>query len=201
MRPAFEEGMMIALVGRLRRRTLLASAVCVLSLAGAPGCAELSEWMSFESASDKAAVKAQADAASLWELTLMAGRYGAMLDQAREILRLPEVKAGPMFPTADDSDAAQRKALAAYQVTVTKEFFTDAARACKRKRTPQSVREVACQHQGKAPADLTAPAALDIAALSARNDKVGDMVMPWWGAVCDTAPKPKEGDPPACPME
>ena len=192
---------MTAHTGRLRGSSRLATLIFAASLLAVSGCAEFSEWISFDSSSEKAEAKARADAASLWEMTLMAGRYGVMLDQAREILNLPEPKGGEMFPAGAAEDVAQRKALAAQQVTVVKEFVADAARACKRKRMPQSIRAVACQHQGKVPPDLAAPAPLDLAALSARNDKVGGIVTPWWDAVCATAPKPKDGDVPACAME
>jgi hypothetical protein len=51
------------------------------------------------------------------------------------------------------------------------------------------------------PADLKAPVQPEIQVLAVRNDRVGEFVMPWWDAVCATAPKPKEGDVPACAME
>jgi len=193
---------MITRVRWLKSNTLFASAIAFASLVATPGCAEFAEWISFDSATDKADARAKADAASLWEMTLMAGRYGVMLDQAREILKLPEPgSAGPMFPSGAEDDAGQRKALAAYQVNVAGEFFADAARACKRRRVPAGIRAMACAHRAGAPEELRKPAPLDVAALSARNDALDKVVMPWWDAVCATAPKPKDGDMPACAME
>ncbi len=193
---------MIARDRRLKSKTLFASAIALTALVATPGCAEFAEWISFDSAAEKADARAKADAASLWEMTLMAGRYGVMLDQAREILKLPEPSsAGPMFPSNAADDAGQRKALAAYQVSVAGEFFADAARACKRKRVPGNIRALACAHRAGPPEELRKPAPLDVAALSARNDALDKVVMPWWDAVCATAPKPKGDDMPACAME
>lgn len=179
------------------------AASLTLALAGAlSGCAEFSEWMSFDSSGERAMdAKAKADKASLWEMTLMAGRYGVMLDQAREILNLPEPKDMVMFPSAAPDDQGQRQALASYQVRVTNEFLTDAARACKKRRVPANVRTLACKEPRKVPAAWRTPVAPEMTVLSARNDQVGDVIMPWWNAVCAHAPKPKDGDVPACAME
>jgi hypothetical protein len=38
-------------------------------------------------------------------------------------------------------------------------------------------------------------------ALALRNDHVGAFVMPWWNAVCETAPKARGDDVPVCAME
>lgn len=178
------------------RTGLATAALLTFSLSG---CAAFSDWMSFGDSDEKL----QADKASLWEMTIMAGRYGVMLDQAREILNLPEPKAlaGEMFPTADEDYRKQLDALAAYQAKVTNEFLADTAQACKRKRVPARVRSLACDQQKKVPAALRTPAVSDMPTLSARNDQVGNVVMPWWESVCALAPKPKEGDVPACAME
>lgn len=193
---------MIARDRWLKTNVLFASAIAFASLVAMPGCAEFAELISFDSAADKAEARARADSASLWEMTLMAGRYGVMLDQAREILRLPEpASVGPMFPSGAEDDTGQRKALAEYQVNVASEFFADAARACKRRRAPPSIRAMACAHRAGPPEELRKPAPLDVAALSARNEALDKVVMPWWDAVCATAPKPKDGDVPACAME
>jgi hypothetical protein len=166
------------------------------------GCAEFSEWMSFESPTERALdAKAKADKASLWEMTLMAGRYGVMLDQARDILNLPEPKDYVMFPSAATDDQGQRQALASFQVRVTNEFLADAARACKKRQVPASVRAHACKEARKVPAALRVPVAPEMPALEARNDQVGNVITPWWDAVCALAPKPKNGDVPACAME
>jgi hypothetical protein len=165
------------------------------------GCAEMSEMFSFGSDEERAAARAEAETAQLWEMQLMTGRYGAMLAQAREILNLPEPKAtGDGFPTGNLDLAKQRTALAAYQVTVAKEFSGDVARACKRGRVPKKVRAHACGEQAKVPDELQTAVEPEVSALAARNDRVGDYVMPWWDTVCAVAPKPKDGTP-ACPME
>jgi hypothetical protein len=166
------------------------------------GCAEFSELISFGDAEERAEAKARAESAQLWEMTLMAGRYGAMLSQAREILDLPEPKAAPGggFPTGDVDPAKQRAALADYQATVVAEFAGDVTRACKRGRVPKRVRAHACAQQTKLPADLRTPVAPEMPALGARNDQVGAFVTPWWDEVCASAPKPKD-DTPVCPME
>lgn len=175
------------------RAVLVAAALGLLG-----GCAEMSEMFSITSEQERA----DAEAGQLWEMTLMAGRYGVMLGQAREILNLPEPKAtGDGFPTGNLDLAKQRADLAAYQASVAKEFAGDVARACKRGRIPKKVRTHACSEQAKIPAELQTPVAAEVAALSTRNDRVGDYVMPWWQEVCDTAPKPKGDDMPACPME
>ncbi|MCE9523153.1 MAG: hypothetical protein K8S25_12075 [Alphaproteobacteria bacterium] len=186
---------------RCSRGSVALAVVASLALS-LSGCAEFAEWMSFDSPAEKAInAKMEADRASLWEMTLMAGRYGVMLDQAREILNLPEPKNAPSFPTDATDDLGQRKALASYQVSVANQFFADAARACKKRRIPASVRAIACKDQKPVAAVLRAPVPADVAALSTRNDQVGDVIMPWWDAVCAHAPKEKEDDVPACAME
>ena len=183
-----------------RGPTAMVVAAC-LTLA-LSGCAEFSEWMSFGSPAERALdAKAKADKASLWEMTLMAGRYGVMLDQAREILKLPEPKDYAMFPSDATDDEGQRQALASYQVRVTNEFLADAARACKKRQVPANVRAHACKETRKVPAELRVPVAPEMSALEARNDQVGNVITPWWDAVCALAPKPKNGDVPACAME
>lgn len=167
------------------------------------GCAEFAEWISIDEGGGKADAIAQAEAASLWEMTLMAGRYGVMLDQARDILKLPEQRnMGASFPTDDTDHGKQRAALAAYQVSVVNEFAVDVGRACARRRVPKKLRALACEQQKKLPAELRTPVEPDMPALAMRNDNVGDFVMTWWDAVCATAPKPKtDDDVPACAME
>jgi hypothetical protein len=178
-------------------------AVAGLVLLAAAGCAEFADFISSDTDGRAVAEKQQAEAANLWELTLMAGRYGVMLDQAREILKLPEQAAGgASFPTSDTENDKQRAALAGYQAAVVKEFAIDVGRACARKRVPKKVRALACEQQKKLPAELRAPVAPEMQALAVRNDNVGEYVMTWWDAVCATAPKPKnDDDMPACAME
>jgi hypothetical protein len=176
------------------------AAVLLLSVAG---CAEFAELISFEDADQKAEAARQADTASLWEMTLMAGRYGVMLDQAREILKLPEQRdGGATFPTDDTNDAKQRQALAEYQTRVVDEFAIDVGRACARGRVPKDIRALACDQKKKLTPDLRTAVSPEMQALAVRNDRVGEFVMPWWDAVCAKAPKPKsDEDVPACVME
>jgi hypothetical protein len=184
------------------RRGLSATAALLSFALGLSACAEFSEFISFDSAAERALdAKAKADKASLWEMTLMAGRYGVMLDQAREILNLPEPKDYVMFPSDAPDDQGQRRALADYQVRVTQEFLTDAARACKKRRVPANVRALACKEARKVPAELRVPVAPEMSALEARNDQVGNVITPWWDAVCANAPKAMGNDGPACAME
>ena len=150
---------------------------------------------------ERATVRAEADQAHLWEMTIMAGRYGVMLGQVREILKLPEPKQSMSFPTGAEDDAKQREDLARYQANVTAEFLADAAVACQRKRVRRELRQMACEQRTKVPAELQAPVKPEIQALAMRNDRVGEFIMPWWDAVCATAPKPRADDAPACVME
>jgi hypothetical protein len=165
------------------------------------GCADMSELFSYGDAAEHAEVRKEAEAAQLWEMTIMAGRYGVMLGQVRAILRLPEPKSDMSFPTDAEDEAKKREDLARYQANVTAEFLGDIGTACKRKRVPQQLRQMACEQQTKVPAELQAPVKPEIQALAVRNDRVGAFIMPWWDAVCATAPKPREGDVPACVME
>jgi len=188
---------------RLRPRYLARVALLTVAAAAIGGCSEVSSLFGDDAATPPEKARAQADTASVWELTLMAGRYGVMLDQARSILKLPDPEAeGPMFPSDAKEDLAERQALARQQVLVAQEFYADVARACTKKRIPAKLKAMACEHKGGVPADLKTPAALDVAALSARNDALDRVVMPWWDAACATAPKPRsEDDEPACIME
>jgi hypothetical protein len=171
-------------------------ALCALG-----GCMEMSEMFSYGDAEERAAARADADFAHLSEMTIMAGRYGVMLGQVREILKLPEPKESMAFPTDAEDQAKLREDLARYQASVTAEFLSDAARVCKRKRVPRNVRQMACEQQTKVPGELQAPVQPEMQALAIRNDRVGEFIMPWWSAVCALAPKPREGDVPACVME
>jgi hypothetical protein len=182
---------------------LVRGAVAGAVLLAAAGCAEFADFITSDTDGRKAEAVQQAEAASLWEMTLMAGRYGVMLDQAREILKLPEqATGGASFPTSDTENDKQRVALASYQAAVVKEFAVDVGRACARRRMPKKVRALACEQQKKLPAELRSPVAPEMPALAMRNDNVGEYVMTWWDAVCATAPKPKnDGDMPACAME
>ena len=167
------------------------------------GCAAFEDWVSMDDDGGKAAALAGAESTTLMEMSIMTGRYGVMLGQAREILRLPE----PRQPSSDSTGtetvnpAQERAVLAAQQAQVANELLTDTARACQRHRVPKGVRSLACEQQRKMPAELRAPVAPDLAALTVRNDRVGGFIMEWWEAVCAQAPKPRGDDPPACSIE
>src|SRR5258706_1135003 len=114
---------------RLRPRLLFHFGLIAFAAAFAASCSELGGLFGAGDEPEKA--RAQADSAQVWELTLNAGRYGVMLDQARTILKLPEPTAdGPEAPPVAGESVAERQALAAQQVQVANEFYADAARAC-----------------------------------------------------------------------
>ncbi len=186
---------------RLRPRYLFHFAPIAIAAVFVGACSELGGLFGAGEEPEKA--RAQAESATVWELTLNTGRYGVMLDQARTILKLPEpTAAGPDAPPVAGESVAERQALAAQQVQVANEFYADAARACAKKRIPEKLRAMACQHRAGVPVELRQPAPLDVAALSARNEALSNVVMPWWDAACATVPKPRGEDvEPACPME
>lgn len=145
----------------------------------------------------------QAHTSDLWEMTIMAGRYGVMLAQAREILGLPEPPPAGENPLASErrGERRERRALARYQAALAKELFADAARAYAAARTPPTVRALACRHRSGMPTPLHKEPKRDLQSLSARNDALGRLIMPWWDAACALAPKPGEGEDPVCVME
>lgn len=175
----------------------------VLIAAGLSGCAVFEDWVSVDDDAAQAVARSGAEAQTLMELSITTGRYGVMLGQVREILRLPE----PRSPIADDTDisaqtpAQEKSRLAALQVFVANELMADTARACQRRRGMKNVRKLACEQQRKMPVELRAPVAPDLPALASRDDRVGTLVMEWWETVCATAPKPRAGEPSACSIE
>ena len=186
---------------RLRPRYLLHASLFAFTAGVVGACSELGGMFGEGDEPEKA--RAQAESATVWELTITTGRYSVMLDQARTILKLPEPTAtGPEAPPVGGESLAERQALAAQQVLVANEFYADAARACAKKRVPAKLRAMACQHRAGVPVELRQPAPLDVAALSARNEALDKVVMPWWDAACATVPKRHgEDDEPVCPME
>jgi len=176
-------------------------ALIAIACLALPGCAIFEDVMAPDHDA-QTKVASAADAQSLTELTISNGRYSVMLGQARGILRLPEPKALSNDAAGVATNETQERALLARsQVTVANEFLADTARACQRRKLAKGVRAVACAQKKKAPADIRTPVAPEIAALSARNDALGEAVMTWWNAVCATAPKPKAGEPSACAIE
>jgi len=163
-------------------------ALIVISCLAVSGCAIFEDVMTPDSDA-QTKVASAAEAQSLTELSISNGRYGVMLGQAREILHLPDPKAAANVATGVGPDDLQERALLARsQVSVANEFLGDTARACQRRKIPKTVRAVACAQQKKAPAELRTPVAAEIAALSARNDALGEVVMTWWNAVCAILP-------------
>ena len=172
------------------------------ALIGLSGCAIFEDAISVDEGG-QTRIASDAEAQSLMELSIATGRYGVMLGQVREILRLPEPKA----PIADEVSPATRDVdreladLARQQVRVTQEFLADTARACQRKRVSKKLRNIACQSQKDVPAQLNAPAPAEMKAIVARDEDVGRLILPWWDAVCATVPRPSNGDPHVCSIE
>jgi hypothetical protein len=159
--------------------------------------------MSFDDESGQT-VRASTDQhAALMELSISTGRYGVMLGQAREILRLPE----PAAPAGDSVDgsvsdhAKERARIAREQAKVAAEFLEDTQRACQRRKTPRKVRQAACEQQKRMPAELKTAVPAELNALAHRNDQMSEYVIEWWDTVCATAPKPRDGEPSACAIE
>jgi hypothetical protein len=144
-----------------------------------------------------------AESPDIWEMTIMAGRYGVMLSQAREILGLPEParKVYDLLSADTRDEARERVMLAHYQVAVASEFFEDMALACGKADVPEAIRALACRHRSGVPAHLRKEAKPDLESLSARNDALGEIIMPWWDTACALAPKAAEDEDPACVME
>jgi len=188
---------------RLRRRALLHLGLLAVAAAGLSACSEVSSLFGDDAGDAPGKAQAEAESATVWELTINAGRYDVMLDQARSILKLPEPEAGSVPPPPVGGESlAERQALATQQVRVANQFYADAARACAKKRVPAKLRALACRHKAGLPAELREPAALDVRALTARNEALDKVVLPWWDAACATVPKPRGEDAePVCPME
>lgn len=167
------------------------------------GCAMFEDAISVDDDGGQTRIASGADAEALMDLSIATGRYGVMLGQVREILRLPE----PKVPVADSVSTTTRDLdrelteLANQQVRVTMEFLADTARACQRKRVSKKLRSLACQGQGQVPASLRSPANADIKSITARDEDVNRLILGWWDAVCETVPRPRNGDPHACSIE
>ena len=92
---------------------------------GLSGCAVFEDVMSFEDDDGQTARVSVDQHAALIELSISTGRYGVMLGQARDILRLPE----PAMPTGDsvsgpaDDQAQERSRIATEQARVAAEFL------------------------------------------------------------------------------
>jgi hypothetical protein len=190
-----------ALEERAMRLRSIHLGVCLVAAGLATGCSDLGALFG-EGEEEAERERAMLEQSTVWEMTIHAGRYSVMLDQVRSILKLPEpATPAPEAPPVAGESLAERRALAAQQVLVASEFYGDVARACARKRVPKKLRQMACAFRGGVPRALRSPAALDVAALSARNEALDKIVLPWWDAACATVPNRGPDDEPICPME
>lgn len=181
----------------MRRILVLATVI------GLSGCAMFEDAISVDDDGGQTRVASGAEAQSLMELSIATGRYGAMLGQVREILRLPEPKvpvADIVSPTTRDLDRELTE-LADQQVRVTMEFLADTSKACQRKRVPKKLRSLACESQKEVLPPLRTPAKADMKSITARDEDVNRLILGWWDAVCETVPRPRNGDPHACSIE
>lgn len=142
------------------------------------------------------------DVSRINELYIATGRYGVMLSQARDILRLPESVSGgnAVVPTAGDP-LQELRGIAEQQVRVARELAGDTAVACGRPGIPAGVSAVACETARTVPASLQQAVPVEVAAIAARDQKLGALVMDWWDKACSVAPKPAAGEPHACSIE
>jgi len=175
------------------------TAAIILSILS--GCAIYEDMMTQDEDADRQRLSAE-DTSRIAELYIATGRYGVMLSQARDILRLPDIT-----PTADAAvvpagDPIQElKGIADQQVRVARELGGDTAAACSRPGVPDDVRKLACETARGVPASLQQGVPAQVAAVAARDQQLGDLVMRWWEEVCATAPKAGPGEPHACSIE
>lgn len=179
-------------------RRLLITAVLVSCLSG---CSIYEDMMRGDE--DQARVRlSPEDSARVTELYIATGRYGVMLAQVRDILRLPEnVTAGDAAVISSADPVQELRGIADQQVRVARELSSDTLAACNRTGVPDAVRQLGCETAGAFPARLKQPVTAQIAAVSARDEELGALVMRWWDAACSVAPKPAEGEPHACSIE
>lgn len=175
----------------------------VLLTLGLSGCAVFEDVMSFDYEDSRTALASADQHNALMELSISTGRFGVMLGQAREILRLPEPKmpAGDAVGGSADDQAQERARIALEQAKVATEFLEDTARACQKRKLPKQVRLSACEQQKRMPLELKKPVPADLNAIANRNEQIGVYVIEWWDAVCAVAPEPRDGEPPACAIE
>jgi hypothetical protein len=181
------------------RRAMRVVAAALLALPAA-GCAMFEDMVTPDEDGTQVS-RSEAEASTLFELSIMTGRYGVMLDQAREILRLPQPRPTAPSELADEgSTAAQRAELARQQAAIANEFLVDARKACQLRRLPKDVKSIACETRRKVPAELRTPVKPELPSLQKRSDDMGEFIITWWEAACATAPKRRD-DEPVCPME
>lgn len=142
------------------------------------------------------------DASRVMELYIATGRYGVMLAQARDILRLPETVVSPEATPSPAGDPVQElKSISEQQVRVARELAGDTLVACNRAGVPDDVRRVACETAKAVPASMQTAVPAQLGAVASRDGALGGLVMRWWEQVCSTAPKAAGGEPHACAIE
>lgn len=181
----------------MQRFLVMATMVCSLA-----GCAIYDDVMGRDEEGAAPRLSPE-DAARVTELFIATGRYGVMLGQAREILRLPETKMGQGETTGSDAtDPLQElRGIAALQARTARELSGDALAACNRATVPLSVRQLGCEISRTLPAGMLQPVSLPLANVARRDEELGAFVMRWWNAACAIAPKAAEGEPHACSIE
>jgi hypothetical protein len=179
------------------RRLLIA----ILMTSSLSGCSVYEDMMRGDE--DQARVRLSPEEASrVQELYIATGRYGVMLGQVRDILRLPEAAtAGDPAATSSGDPVQELRGIADQQVRVARELSGDVLAACNRSGVPDAVRQLGCETARAFPARLKQPVIAQVAAVSARDEELGALVMRWWDAACSVAPKPAEGEPHACSIE
>lgn len=179
-------------------RRFLTAAIILSSLSG---CAIYEDIMQQDGGASDQRLTAE-DTSRITELYIATGRYGVMLSQARDILRLPEsVAAGDAAVPAAGDPLQELRGIADQQVRVARELASDTAAACGRAGLPEGVRAVACETARGVPASLQQPVPAQVAAVAARDQELGGLVMRWWDKACSVAPKPSAGEPHACSIE
>lgn len=168
-----------------------------------PACSIVEDMLGSRDEPVRQAEPTSADLQSLSELTIATGRYGVMLGQVRDILRLPEPApmggdtAEPLARTFND----ELVALARQQSSIARELQLDAGAACQRPALPQAVRAVACSTRDALAGVAKRDAGPTLKAIAARDAGLGPIVIRWWDSVCASVPQPQAGDPHACSIE
>lgn len=138
--------------------------------------------------------------ARVLELSIATGRYGVMLTQVREILRLPEPNELAVTPSSESLPQAVRH-IAEQQAVIARELVTDTRLACGRDDLASAVRQLACEIAGTLPPIFQEPVSASLVEVAARDEVLGAVVMRWWDSVCASASSPSGGEMRACPIE
>lgn len=179
-------------------RRLLTAAIILCSLSG---CAIYDDIMQQDQDASPQRLTAE-DTSRITELSIATGRYGVMLSQARDILRLPEsVTAGDAVAPAAGDPLRELRGITEQQVRVARELAGDTAAACGRPDMPEGVRAVACETARAVPVSLQQAVPAEVPAVAERDQQLGALVMGWWEKACSVAPQPAAGEPHACSIE